>query len=1351
MARKSKSKSESESELELVSDNPVSVGSELCITSHVSPNISNTSALNAFPVIGIGTSAGGIEALRQFLSEVPTNSGMAFVVVQHLDPAYISELPELLQQFTTMAVIEAENQMKVQPNCVYVIPPNKDLAISSGILSLLDLVSPDQPHLPIDHFFRTLAEDCGKSAIGVVLSGIGTDGTLGLLAIKEKNGLTLAQDPLSSQFDGMPRSAIDAGLVDFVALAEELPDRIASCFKRIQNDASDESFSEKGCHSALKQIMLLLHARTGNDFSQYKKSTMYRRIERRIKLHKMDTIATYVDYLRESTQELDLLFKELLIKVTHFFRDLESWQYLKSEVFPSLLTAYPGGREVRVWIPACSTGEEAYGLAIIFKEVLDQIEPRRHYSLKIFATDLDEGAINHARRALYPASISEDISSDRLNRFFVATENGYQLNSEIREMVTFALQNVIADVPFSKLDIVSCRNLLIYLDRELQEKILSLFHYALNPCGILVLGSAETIKSSHSLFFPLEAKLRIYKRIDKTSQYEMPDVLSNFLPVLNSIEKGVPAASSRKDSLAFTDQLALRGYSPASVLIDAKGNLVCVSKHPVKELNVNNEKFDQSGDVALDSLVAELQLAHEETHATQEEMQTSQEELRSSNEELQSTNEELQCTNKELQVANEALISSKTKLHLLNEELQSVITERMTYIEAIGELALVSVSDRAGLILEANDRFCKISGYSRTELIGQDHRILNSGVHPKAFFIEMWATIAHGKVWHKEICNRQKNGVLYWVDATIVPLKDSHGRIIRYISVRVDITVSKQKELMLQERLKERICLYAIRRDMEQNLSIGSLCSQIFKRLIPAMQFSDFTAVAIELDNNLYTSDKYNSDLSHGISAEISINDRVCGYIRVFYTEDKPFLLPDEQNLINLIADDLRMWLERKQSQQRINYMASHDVLTGLPNRLLLQDRITQAIAYNHRHHDISAILFIDLDHFKIINDSLGHSVGDLLLKEVAGRIVSSIRSEDTAARQGGDEFIVILPHIKNIQDVKAVADKILHVLTLPFHINKKELHIDGSIGIALYPNDGEDADTLLKHSDTAMYHAKATGRNKYQFFTPEMNRLAVERHDLGVDLHRAMRNDELLLYFQPVVDIVTGELMGMEALLRWRHSKKGLVSPLKFIGLAEVTGLIMPIGEWVIKTACLQIKAWREEGYHVPRMAINLSAKQFQQRNMVADITRILNETGVVASDLALEITESMLMENVDTVVETLRKLSAMGFQISIDDFGTGYSSLSYLKYYTIDKLKIDISFIKDVTTDENDAAIVTATIAMAHSLKMKVIAEGVETKEQITFLTEKGCDQYQGFYFSKPLPAAEIAHQLAQHLESI
>ncbi|HEX8987236.1 MAG TPA: chemotaxis protein CheB, partial [Rhodocyclaceae bacterium] len=430
----------------------------------------------SFPIVGIGASAGGFEALEEFLRAVPDDSGMAYVVVQHLDPNHKGALPELLQRMTPMRVAQATNRMKVEPGCLYVIPPNKDMVIRDGVLHLM---APEAPHglrLPIDIFFRSLAADQEQLAIGVILSGMGSDGTLGLRAIKDNAGLTLAQKPDTAKFDGMPRSAIDSQVCDIVAPAGELPGRILS-FLQHTPVALGDTEAEVQAQSALDKILLLLRVQTGHDFSLYKKSTLYRRIERRMGIHQLDRISAYARFLRDNPQEVDLLFKELLIGVTNFFRDPEAWEAMRNQALPALFAASPAGRSLRAWVTGCSTGEEAYSLAIVFKEALEKQQPQGRFSLQIYATDLDHTVIDKARQGNYPSNIAADVSSERLARFFVATDHGYTVGKEIREMVIFAPQNVIMDPPFTKLDILSCRNLMIYLGPELQKKLLPLFHY----------------------------------------------------------------------------------------------------------------------------------------------------------------------------------------------------------------------------------------------------------------------------------------------------------------------------------------------------------------------------------------------------------------------------------------------------------------------------------------------------------------------------------------------------------------------------------------------------------------------------------------------------------------------------------------------------------------------------------------------------------------------------------------------------------------------------------------------------------------------------------------------------------
>ena len=432
---------------------------------------------------------------------------------------------------------------------------------------------------------------------------------------------------------------------------------------------------------------------------------------------------------------------------------------------------------------------------------------------------------------------------------------------------------------------------------------------------------------------------------------------------------------------------------------------------------------------------------------------------------------------------------------------------------------------------------------------------------------------------------------------------------------------------------------------------------------------------------------------------------------------------------------------ERLQAEDRVRHMANHDALTGLPNRRLLHDRLHQAIALAHRHRQKVAVMFIDLDRFKTINDTLGHANGDLLLQAVGKRISAELREGDTVARLGGDEFVVVLPELEDTNDAAVIAQKLAAVFAAAFPVAGNDLHVTPSIGIAIYPNDGTDPETLTRNADTAMYHAKDTGRNNHKFFTEQMNISAAERFALENKLHNALDRGELLLYYQPRVAIDTRRPSGFEALLRWRHPEQGMVSPASFIPVAEETGLIVPIGAWVLREACRQHMAWRAAGHAPLPVAVNLSPRQFRQPNLVEVVARTLADTGMEARYLELEITEGSLMQTTEQTLDTLRSLNDLGVQLSIDDFGVGYSSLNYLKRFPVDQLKIDQSFVRDIATDADDAAIVSAIIGLARNLQLNVVAEGVETEEQLAFISASGCKEAQGFYFSRPLPAEEIA----------
>ncbi len=476
---------------------------------------------------------------------------------------------------------------------------------------------------------------------------------------------------------------------------------------------------------------------------------------------------------------------------------------------------------------------------------------------------------------------------------------------------------------------------------------------------------------------------------------------------------------------------------------------------------------------------------------------------------------------------------------------------------------------------------------------------------------------------------------------------------------------------------------------------------------------------------------------------------------RVYYYEARMMPVKDGE-MVALVRDIT----ERKQAEEQIAYLAYHDSLTGLPNNRLFKDRLSQGLAHARRNGNMLAVMFLDLDRFKLINDTMGHSIGDKLLQGTADRLSEVIRRSDSislsgslilnssVARLGGDEFTIMLEDVESSQAVSRIAERIIRAVSEPIMLDDQEVYTSTSIGIAIYPSDGDDVEVLLKNADAAMYHAKKEGRNNFQFFTESMNELSARQLALENSLRKAIGNHEMILYYQPQVSVASGQLVGLEALIRWIHPEKGIVSPGEFIPVAEETGLIMEIGEWVINEACRQAAEWRDKGYRPIRISINLSARQLKDERLVNIIAANMYDMGLGPEYLAVELTESAIIVEPEMALERLNSIKSMGLKLSLDDFGTGYSSLSYLKRFPIDTLKIDRLFIHNIEVEPENTALVKAIIAMAHGLGMDVVAEGVELQEQLEFLGTYGCDIIQGFLFSKPLPAAEVESMLVKRI---
>ncbi|WP_081801440.1 EAL domain-containing protein [Herminiimonas sp. CN] len=657
----------------------------------------------------------------------------------------------------------------------------------------------------------------------------------------------------------------------------------------------------------------------------------------------------------------------------------------------------------------------------------------------------------------------------------------------------------------------------------------------------------------------------------------------------------------------------------------------------------------------------------------------------------------------------------------------------------------VYVIDRADMrIVDVNETACDMLGYSRDEMLKLSPHETRIGVSKKRL----------AEYYDEIICSVDKRAFT----KTLLRHKDGS-----HLSVEVNLQAlqpaGRHTLVVLAKDLTERLQAQAALRDSEERFSatfnlaavglahatIDGRWTRANRKLLEITGYGEEELLQLTVFEILHPDDldATRESIARTVRGEIkdySSHKRYrCKDGNYVWVAVSVSLASDTQGRLGYFIVAVEDISPRKRMEEELRHSACHDALTNLPNRMLLQDRLSQAIVYAHRAGRHVAVMLIDLDHFKDINDSLGHDAGDQMIIECGRRLSRNTRDGDTVARLGGDEFVVILADVGHEEDVARLAQQALLALAEPIVIMGQELYPHGSIGISLYPKDGQVGSSLLQNADMAMYQAKRHGGNNFQFYADELNARICERLKLGARLRHAIKQNEFVLHYQPQVDIATGRVVGVEALIRWQLHDGSMVPPNDFIPVAEETGLIVPIGEWVLRTACLQSRMWQRAGLPI-RIAVNLSARQFGQQDIVKMVSQVLHETGCSAALLELEITESIIMENAEAAIETLYRLSEMGVSLSVDDFGTGYSSLSYLKRFPIHTLKIDRSFIVDVTSSKVDAAIAKAVILLAHSMDLQVIAEGVETSEQLAFLRAHGCDQMQGYYFSRPLPAEEI-----------
>ncbi len=1492
-------------------------------------------------IVALLASAGGLAPIQQILRDIPVDSGAAFFVFQHLSPDNENKLPELLQKHCDMDVHSAQHQQAVEANQVYVSPPGYNVTLSKGLLHLQSQQGLDIRNQSFNTFLESLAIDQQDKAIAVVLSGASDDGRIGAIVVRQAGGLVIVQDPDTAEFRSMPDRIIEMSGADITLAPDKIAPMLSTLIRDHKNGLSLDANSE-----GYRRIMARLKDLSEVDFSRYKMSTVKRRISRRMLLNKLEhKVDAYLELIEQSNQEVELLSRDLLIGVSSFFRDKDAFDALKASILPRLCMNAKG-RELRIWVAGCATGEEAYSFAILCLDFFASQGITKE--IKVLASDINPESIRKANEGLYTAKQVADLSKQHLSQYFQETDGAYRVCDGLKKKVIFFKHDLTKDIPFSNIDLVSCRNVFIYLKPEIQQHIVRCFAFSLNKGGALMLSPSESL-ASHAHFDMIDERWRIYELTKK------PRFFGSSLPgwrmAMDQSYIGAPKKNSNNRTIAddivkerLLQFLAGR-YIPLVLLMTAQGEIIYVlgdstgilhfpSGEPLndlsrfadpnlrltismglKTLETNNESLFFSSipvqqgqtpnlidlrmhklygtpkqsdlivvlferisptdkpliytdeQVNLDKMTQQrIQDLEEELYFTKQNLRTAVEELEATNEELQSANEEMQSGNEELQSTNEELQSTNEELIALNYEFQQKAAEFSALNDDIHNL-MVS-SELITLFVDAHKKIRQLSPKARQVFnlspqdISRPLEEIIEGLFDADIISLVENTLERGKMFEIEDTHGSDSTYLIRINPFITSSGAISGATINFLDItsirhieaekdHLAAVVTQSHDPIIIYNLDGNIIswnkgaqvLFGYTEEQALRLSVDNLVPDKHRAMMRSflnatlkgqnlgiVESKRITQSGTELTVSLTLTlllDNYGKPFAiatteHDISQQhylaeearlaavafetmdsIMITDADGWIMRVnasftditgFNNEEaigqKPSILHSGRHqsdfyqamwstLLKQGSWEGDIWnkkkngvifparlsitgvknragtithyigvfrdiTEVKEQEANIHRLAYFDSLTELPNRRMYSEKISKSIALCHRLRVYGALMFIDLDRFKIINDSLGHSIGDELLIAVSKRLKSVLREEDFVARLGGDEFVIITTELgyklsNAASNAEKLAQKILALFSTPFSIKGYELNSSPSIGVALFPNKDDNAEDLLRQADNAMYLSKKMGRNTVRFFDPSLQAEADAWLTMEKDLRQALKNNEFKLHYQPQFND-KGVSTSVEALIRWDSPEKGRIQPNKFLPICEDTGLILNLGRWILNEACQQMAQWAQEQQAISIMAINISATQFMCQQFETEVLEAINNAGIRPESIELEVTENLLLENIDEVSAKMARLKKIGLRFSIDDFGTGYSSLAYIKKLPIDQIKIDQTFIRDILTDKDDASIVESTIAMATRLGLDIIAEGVETKEQLQYLASCGCPNFQGYLFSPAIPADEL-----------
>lgn len=1396
--------------------------------------------------VGIGGSAGSLRPLEAFFEALGDAPDICFVVVTHRGAGHEGLLSELLSNYTQMPVQQLQDPAPALAGHVYLIAPDHDLTMTDGQLTL----TPDQDkqgqRAKIDRFFESLASDQGAKAVAIVLSGTGSDASQGVQAVQQTGGLTISQAPAEAAYPEMPEQAIAAGGIDKILPVAQMPGLLRAGVQPGNNEPDDAAPGAGGCDPAQTgseegrlhdAILSLIKSRHGRDFFHYKRGTISRRIARRMEITQTANLRNYLDKVRASHEESENLLGDLRIGVTAFFRDADAFQALETEVIPRMIEAAGvDAPALRIWVPGCATGEEAYSIAIAFSEALRAADSPRE--LQVFATDIDEPALATARHGLYSEQAIENVPAARRARWFDRVEGGYQVNSDLRSKVIFAIQSLIADPPFSRLDFISCRNVLIYLENSMQRQIISLFHFALLEHGHLFLGNSENIDSKSPLFASLRSGFQIYRaryqagashaRLDwmrtdpnpitrithMSSPHQAHDarhlseqvprlLLDTFAPpsvvtnerfqllyvhgnlapylefpsgapsddLLRMARRGIQASLRRLVSSALSagqtdvlerarvlggdnqyQSLEIRARrfvpsadGPACLLISFHPSVD--DDHRIAPARPDNQTT--GADDYLRRLEIELETTREENRWLNDELQANRQEFKTTHEEALSINEELQSSNEELE-------SSKEEQQSLNEELSTVNSELKEKMTALREVTtdienLLDSTDIATVFLDAEGRIKRFTPAACRlfNLIESDTgRPLTDISHVFDQALDIVADVDEVQRRRRPMENEVRTHDGRWFLRRITPYRTAEQEISGAVLSFLDVTPLKQAERTAatsEDRFRaiydSNPAMYFI---IDRSGDIASVNEFGARQLgyecneLAGHSFEGLHERPAALRKQLRDCHEQPGDIQRWELRLRCRNDELI-WIRANARWVDALDQGDDAGVIFISCENIT---QERELREQAHFHATHDALTGLLNRREFERLLALAMESARTQERSHTLAYLDLDNFKIINDTYGHEAGDELLRQITQRMRASLQERDLLARIGGDEFALLMEDRETGQ-ARALAQNILETIQSGDFLWKHwRLRMSTCIGLAPIHPDAGDVTTIMREADAACFAAKDLGPGSVHEHGEQDLRINLRRDEMNwaEQLRAALAEDRIEIHVQPIVylDDPSGPC-GYECLLRLRTRAGELILPGQFMDAANRYGLIRDLDQRALDLLLAFMAQAGSELKPMRWIAVNLSATSLTHPKYAAMVSTALDESGVDTSKLCFEITETSVISNLSQAKYFIHELQKRGCSFALDDFGTGLSSFEYLRELPVEYVKIDGSFIRDMLDDLPDYAMVEAIVKITHMMGKQTIAEWVESPALLATIQKMGIDYAQGYHFAYPAPLSD------------